>query len=69
MRVCPECLSNNLSEDVCLQEISCKHCGLVLEAPYEYGIVHQGVLIVSHRKRSYIVMSNIGNSYNISFFL
>ena len=55
MRVCPECLSNNLHEDVYLQEISCKHCGLVLEAPYEHGIVHQWVKVVTHRKRKYIL--------------
>ena len=53
MKVCPECLCNRFHVDFYKQEITCKRCGLVLEAPPEYGIIHKGFKFVSHRKKQY----------------
>lgn len=38
-KICPECYSRHIKSDDIHKEIYCGKCGLVIQAPYQYGIV------------------------------
>ena len=61
MKICPECQCNKFYEDYQRGETTCRHCGLVLVGPVEYGVVHQGFKFVSHRKRAWRVSVSYGS--------
>lgn len=71
MKICPECQCNQFFTDFIKQEVTCKHCGLVLLGPMEYGIQHKGFRFVSHRKRCFKVEHCLKGhyEYKISFNL
>lgn len=42
-KVCPECNKEHFFYDIYKEELSCRCCGLVLDAPYIAGIIFPGI--------------------------
>jgi len=46
--ICPECRADkkNFNYDIYLDELSCRKCGLVIDAPYVAGLIFPGVKVI-----------------------
>ena len=42
IKICPECHKRKFIKDDIHDEIYCKNCGLVIQAPYTYGVYYPG---------------------------
>lgn len=53
-RICPECKGNIVRYDRIHDELTCRQCGLVLQAPAQCGLIFPGMKIVPTRKKWHI---------------
>ena len=50
IKLCPECGEKKFKYDSIHQETYCENCGLIINAPPEFGIIFPGYMLINLKK-------------------